>query len=143
MRNMFLESILTISIVCWASPCLADGSQSVTQSGTESGTQSSTESLPFMTGPTTGPTAGSAANQAIQNAPHLSSGAKHVDVTTNQNGTVVVRGSVPTSGDRQKINQAIENTGATDVHNEVKVESLANKNTSKTPKARIITRKTY
>ncbi len=54
-------------------------------------------------------------------------------------GLVVIRGSVPTAGDKQKINSAAEKTGAPNIRNEVKVENAATNKTIKTPpKMRVI-----
>ena len=54
---------------------------------------------------------------------------------------VVIRGTVPTNGDKQKINSIAEQSGAQNVRNELKVEKSGINKNKLHHKARIITPK--
>jgi osmotically-inducible protein OsmY len=130
MKNNVLKFLLPVSII-YTSNCLCLAGS----------TESSTEA-PFAPAVTSVDGAGGNTapqiNLAIQQSHDLSPEAKHVTVTY-ENGTVFIRGTVPTTGDRQKISSIAEQAGAPSIRNELKVEHLARKKKSAS-KIRVITR---
>jgi osmotically-inducible protein OsmY len=123
MKNKLLKSFIAIGVAVSANyPCLAGS------------TESQSEAPTGMTVPM--PSAGSQVNDGIQSSSHLSPEAKHVNVS-NKDDAVVLTGTVPTNGDKQKINSIAEQSGATNVRNEIKVEKSAVKK-QPVPKVQII-----